>query len=116
MSNGLFLLNFFFLFFFFLLLARSWGYVGTLLVVEALWVVLYSLFVTVAPATHELSFFFAAVVVLILSAVELVLGLLCFIIFYHTTGASAPHRASSLAAASLSSRLGGVRALVRTFF
>jgi NADH:ubiquinone oxidoreductase subunit K len=65
------------------LLVRAWGYIGTLLLVECLWVVLYSMFVLSARYTYELSFFMIAILILVLSAVELVVGLLCFIIYYH---------------------------------
>lgn len=63
---------------------------GTLLLVEGLWVLIYCLFIFMAPGLQDLSFFLTAILVLILSAVELVVGLLCFIIFYHTVNTLAP--------------------------
>ena len=89
---------------------------GTLLVVEALWVLLYCLFLASAPAAHEIAFFFAAVTVLILSAVELVLGLLCFIVFYHTTGAPVLRGVHARAAAPYSKRRSAARVPARLFF
>ena len=91
MINELTLLNFIFLTCCILLLARSWGYIGTLLLVECLWVILYCLFIISARYLQDLSFFMVAIIILILSAVELVIGLLCFIIYYHTFNSLTTH-------------------------
>jgi NADH:ubiquinone oxidoreductase subunit K len=84
MVGELALLNFLFMVSILALLSRSWSYVGVILIIECLWVVLYALFITAAQYLDELSFFMVAFLILVLSAVELVIGLICFILYYNT--------------------------------
>jgi NADH:ubiquinone oxidoreductase subunit K len=56
-----------------------------LVVFEALWVLLFAIVVTFAPEIGELGFFLLAIICLTISAVELTLGLLVFIVYYHVT-------------------------------
>ena len=85
MVNEITLLNFIFFICILFVCVRSWSYVGLLLLVECLWVLLYCLFVLVAQYLNDLAFFMGAILILILAAVELVVGLLCFVLYYHSS-------------------------------
>lgn len=88
-----------------------------LLIVEGLWVLLYCLFISVAPSALELSFFMVALLILTLSAVELVLGLLCFVIFYHTVNAVLPTSGfKSKLTSFYEAGFSGAKASLRKFF
>lgn len=71
------------LFLILLLFCRVWGLLGMLFIVECIWVSLYYLFIASAMLTHGLVTFFCAILILVLSAVEFIISLICFILYYN---------------------------------
>ena len=84
--NEFFLLNLVFLTTLLAVLTKNYTFVITLLGIEICWVALVTTFILAAPGFNEVSFFMYAIMILILSAVELVVGLLLFMVLHGLTG------------------------------
>jgi hypothetical protein len=63
----------------------AWTYIVMLLLVEAAWVGLCYLYARLALSFNDLGLMFTAMLILLLSAVELVLGLVLFVYHFHLT-------------------------------